>query len=186
MTEKKRKIPLEGFVRIPASLDKKIGQEAHDLDLFKYEVVEKAWNAYKGYSGSGQPQSIPLSLDSRGTEQNPMVDVVRPHMEDPNFLECIEALGRIWGIGIRDFKEAITSNCRAFVRASDAIKELNGITADGSTSDYKNRVGRLLGVAAAIDSSLSAVKKAPEHLRGSRKGVAGVGGKSDRKGKGGS
>lgn len=44
---KKLKVPLESTIRVPKDLDREIEHEACRLDIFKYEMVQRAWEAYK-------------------------------------------------------------------------------------------------------------------------------------------
>ncbi len=57
MTEKKPKIPLEGFIRVTKDLDREIEGEAYRRDLFKYQVVEAAWRVYKQQPSSVEGQA---------------------------------------------------------------------------------------------------------------------------------
>lgn len=44
---KKQKPSLDATIRVPKALDRQIEKESFDLDLFKYEIVQSAWEAYK-------------------------------------------------------------------------------------------------------------------------------------------
>lgn len=59
MPAKKQKVPLEATIRVPKALDREIEAESYRLDLFKYEVVSRAWDAYQ--SRRLGPQRVPLN-----------------------------------------------------------------------------------------------------------------------------
>lgn len=55
MPEKKAKIPLTGQVKLPEQLDREIDAERARLGIFKYEVVQLAWEAYKATTAPVEP-----------------------------------------------------------------------------------------------------------------------------------
>lgn len=67
---KKKKVPLEGFIRLPKPLDRLIEGEATRLDLFKYEIVERMWIAYSKSPQKGDQDSteMPTQESLPGTD----------------------------------------------------------------------------------------------------------------------
>lgn len=51
----KKKPSLDATIRVPKPFDREIEAEAYRLDIFKYEVVELAWEAYVSRRG---PQKL--------------------------------------------------------------------------------------------------------------------------------
>ncbi len=159
----------------------KTGKKIEELVVEAWGFYTKAQSSPKGLADSSTVPTSKTSAHSTG----PVVEIVRRHSQDPSFLECIVALDHIWNVGDRDYQEAIVSNCRAFVRASDAVRMLReGTKREGS--HFTERVGELLATAAATDPRTLAIKEALADSRASRKGVDPVGGGHARKSKGGS
>ena len=66
---KKKKVILSGQVRLPEELDREMDMERAKLGLFKYEVIERAWLAYKvaqkGYSPLTTSGSVAVPISEK-------------------------------------------------------------------------------------------------------------------------
>jgi len=97
---------------------------------------------------STQPRSGPEVPES-------VLNVLHNTASDPDFQQCILALGEIWAAGDLDARDSIIRNCRTFARLAMAVKRIQGgkpdrVAAPGS-ADFQGRVESLLEDAKRIE-----------------------------------
>lgn len=122
MNENKPNKKFEG-VKIEAEIYKQIQQEALDDDIFAYEVVARAWRAYKG--GTPATIAIPSEANSRVSNsiQLDILEAMKPLRRRE--IEALVTLARAAARGGPPDAERKDSGDRtdAFVRAAAAIVE---------------------------------------------------------------
>jgi len=151
VTEKKPKIPLTGQVRLPEELDRAIDMEASRLGLFKYEIVQDAWQAYLAKRGEPHKSAkiasdnpIPPGVECASTNKGNTGSVelqVPPHIAP-----WVKRLLNILETADTETVEAITRNLSRFDlltrilhKEAEALVEIDRLAREIATGDAGRR-----------------------------------------------